>query len=262
MNSNPIGVFDSGVGGLSVLQELRQLLPYEDFIYFADSAYCPYGGKSPEVIRQRALAISKFLVYKGVKLIVVASNTTSASGLEALRDTLNIPVIGVEPAVKPAVALTKQGKVGVLATGVTLASTRFSTLLDRFCDGIEVITQPCPGLVEVVEAGDLDAARPLLNKYVLPLLDQGITTIVLGCTHYPFLRSLVKDLAGEGVLVIDSGEAVAKHTLSVLEQNQICKNDDIHGREYFFTSGEIEDAGRVMGLLLKQSQLVVERVNI
>jgi glutamate racemase len=261
-NSNPIGVFDSGVGGLSVLQELHQLLPNEDFIYFADSAYCPYGGKSPEVIRQRALAISKFLVNKGAKLIVVASNTTSASGLETLRESLNIPVVGVEPAVKPAVALTKQGKVGVLATGVTLASTRFSTLLDRFCDEIEVITQPCPGLVEVVEAGDLDAARPLLKEYLLPLLDQGATTIVLGCTHYPFLRSLVRDLAGEGVLVIDSGEAVAKHTLRMLEQSQICNKGPKRGRDYFYTSGEVEDTGRVMGLLLKQSQLMVERVNV
>ncbi len=261
-SSNQIGIFDSGVGGLSVLQELRHCLPHEGFIYFADSAYCPYGGKPPELIRKRALVISKFLVDKGAKLIVVASNTTSASGLEALRDYLNIPVVGVEPAVKPAAALSNHGKVGVLATGVTLASSRFNSLVTRYCDGVEVLTQPCPGLVELIEQGNIEEARPLLTSYLVPLLEQGATTIVLGCTHYPFLRGLVKEIAGEGVLIIDSGEAVAKQTARVLQQKNLFSTAEIAGKVEYFTSGEAKQASRVMGILLGEPQVVAKSVRL
>ncbi|HEX3015670.1 MAG TPA: glutamate racemase [Desulfobacteria bacterium] len=259
-HSGPIGVFDSGVGGLSVLKEIRGLLPAEDVIYFADSAYCPYGGRLPEVIQGRALAIGRFLVEKGAKLIVVASNTTSASGLDALRDCLSIPIVGVEPAVKPAAAQCKQGKVGVLATVVTLASERFSSLLDRFCDDVEVITQPCPGLVEVVEAGQFDEAKPLLTKYLQPLLDQGCETIVLGCTHYPLLYQQIREMAGPNIKIIDSGKAVARQVQRVLNENQLETPENQAGSELFFTSGDPETVGPVIDVIWGKHGVNVERV--
>jgi len=261
-NPGPIGVFDSGVGGLSILKEIRKLLPYEDLIYFADSAYCPYGGRPPEVIKGRALAIGKFLHSQAAKLVVVASNTTSASGLDALRDSFNLPVVGVEPAVKPAAVQTPKGKVGVLATGVTLASERFGSLLDRFSEGVEVVTQPCPGLVEVVEDGRFAEALPLLNKYLLPLLKQDCRTIVLGCTHYPFLRSQIEELSGPGILVIDSGEAVARQVVRVLEQFDLENPEAKAGKEEFYTSGEPEKVSRVMQMLWGKSNLVASRIEV
>lgn len=260
--SGPIGVFDSGVGGLSILKEIRKLLPYEDFIYFADSAFCPYGGRPPEIIHGRTLAIGKFLLSRGAKLVVVACNTASAAGLNALREGLNVPVVGVEPAVKPAVSLTKNGKVGVLATGVTLASDRFNSLLNRFCDGVEVITQPCPGLVELVEEGRLKEAEPVLRGYLTPLLEQGSKTIVLGCTHYPFLRPMVQEMAGPEVLVIDTGQPVARQVARVLEQYALGKPGNQEGGEEFFTSGDPEKVGSVIELLWGKAGAVVERVEL
>ena len=261
-NQGPIGVFDSGVGGLSILKEVRKLLPNEDLVYFADSAHCPYGGKEPEIIRARALAIGRFLQDQGTKLLVVASNTTSASGLEAVRDTLNLPVVGVEPAVKPATELTPSGKVGVLATGVTLNSTRFSALVDRYCDGVEVITQPCPGLVEMVEDGRLDEAEPLLANYLSNLIAQDCRTIVLGCTHYPFLRNLVEKIVGPEVKVIDSGEAVARQVARVIEQLELAKCSPGLGWETFYTSGEPEKVTRVTRLLWGSDAVAVQQSKV
>jgi len=261
-DSGPIGVFDSGVGGLSILREIRNLLPNEDIIYFADSAFCPYGGRPPEFINGRTLAIGRFLISRGSKLVVVACNTASAAGLNDLRAELNVPLVGVEPAVKPAAALTKRGKLGVLATGVTLASDRFNSLLDRFCDGVEVITQPCPGLVELVEEGRLAEAKPLLANYLTPLLEQGSTTIVLGCTHYPFLRQSVESMAGPGILVIDTGEAVARQVQRVLEQSEKLNPGREKGIEEFFTSGDPEKVGKVIQLLWGSSAKSVEKLEL
>ncbi len=258
----PIGVFDSGVGGLSILQEIRKLLPQEDFLYFADSAYCPYGGRPVEIIRNRAVAIGTFLQARGAKAMVVASNTTSASGLESLRRELSIPVIGVEPAVKPAVQLSNSGKVGVLATGVTLRSSRFNSLLHRYCEGVEVLTQPCPGLVEAVESGDLDSARPLLHTYLAPLLKQGVTLIVLGCTHYPFLRPIIAELCGPKVTIIDSGEAVARQVMRVLDQFDLNALRSSGGIVQMFTSGDPVKVQPVVQLLWGDKDLTVERINL
>jgi glutamate racemase len=173
----PIGVFDSGVGGLSILRAVRSALPAEDLIYVADSGYLPYGEKPVAFIQQRAAAISGFLQAQGAKAILVACNTATATAIDHLRECFEMPFIGVEPAVKPAAALTRSGIVGVLATGATTASVRLGSLLQRFGSGVEVIVQPCPGLVEKVEAAQFDTAetRALVSDYVAPLIARGAT---------------------------------------------------------------------------------------
>jgi len=214
-----IGVFDSGVGGISVLQEIRAVLPDADLVYVADSGHCPYGGKSYAEIRARAVAITGFLVDAGCQVVVVACNTATAAAIEHLRSEFNqVPIVGMEPALKPAAAATRSGVVGVLATGATLGGERFAGLAERVADGIELLTQPCPGLVEQVEAGQLDgpATDALLRRYVEPLLARGADTLVLGCTHYPFLRPALTRLVGPNVALIDTGAAVARQVVHVL----------------------------------------------
>jgi glutamate racemase len=216
----PIGVFDSGVGGLSVLREIRALLPDEDLVYVADSAHCPYGEKSHTFIRQRAATLSRFLIEQRARVIVVACNTATAAAIEDLRaHFVDVPIVGMEPAIKPAAAATRSGVVGVLATGTTLGADRFALLAERFADGIEVLTQPCPGLVEQVEAGDLESERTLdlLRAYTTPLLDRGADTLVLGCTHYPFLRPALVRVVGPDVTILDTGKAVARQVARVVD---------------------------------------------
>jgi glutamate racemase len=258
----PIGFFDSGVGGLSVMIEVRRLLPAEKFIYFADSAHCPYGAKPVEVIQGRAFAICDFLLERGVKLIVIASNTTSIAALDAVREKYNVPVVGIEPAIKPAVSVTRNGRIGVIATGVTLAGERFDSLVKRFGDGLDVYTQPCPGLVEVVESGRWDnkETEALIGSYLDKLLARGVDTIILGCTHYPFLRPVVEKLAGSSIVVIDSGEAVARQVVRVLENKGLTAGGKAAGDASFFTSGDPEKVGPVMRLLMGNPDLAVEIV--
>lgn len=211
-DSRPIGVFDSGVGGISVLKHIHELLPHEDLLYFADSANAPYGNKTPEFIRERAFALSDFLIDKGAKAIVVACNTATAAAISALRERYSIPIIGMEPAVKPAAAATKSGVIGVLATVGTLKSAQFAALLDNYGQNVKVVTEGCPGLVECIERGELATpeTRKLLEGYIQPLLDAGADTIVLGCTHYPFVKPLIQEIAGSEVTLIDTGTAVAR----------------------------------------------------
>jgi glutamate racemase len=210
----PIGVFDSGVGGLSVLREIAALLPSTPLVYVADTAHVPYGGRPPEFIRERSLAISRFLLQQqGARAVVVACNTATTHAVDHLRAVFgHVPIIGMEPALKPAAAATRSGVVGVLATEATLGGERFVSLVQRYTDGVELLTQPAPGLVEQVEAGDLSGPRTveLLRTYIAPMIDRGADTIVLGCTHYPFLRPALQDLVGPGVTLIDTGAAVAR----------------------------------------------------
>jgi len=210
--SSPIGVFDSGIGGVSVLKHIRECMPHEALLYCADSGYAPYGNKSAEFIRERSLSLTRFLVGQGAKAIVVACNTATASAIATLRSHFSLPVIGMEPAVKPAAAATRSGVVGVLATSGTLKSAQFAALLESYGKNVQVVTQACHGLVECVERGELDGAatRALVAQYVRPLLAAGADTIVLGCTHYPFLRPLIEAEAGPSVTLIDTGEAVAR----------------------------------------------------
>jgi glutamate racemase len=226
----PIGVFDSGVGGISVLREVRRRLPGENLVYVADSGHCPYGGKSYAEIQERACAITRFLLAQGAKAVVVACNTATAAAIETLRATFgDVPIVGMEPAIKPAVAATRSGVVGVLATGATLGGERFAGLAQRFSDGVELLTQACPGLVEQVETGDLDGPTTvdLLRRYVPPLLARGADTLVLGCTHYPFLRSALLELVGPEVVLIDTGEAVARQVARVVDADPVARVGDV-----------------------------------
>ena len=240
-SSAPLGVFDSGVGGLSVMKEIRWLLPGEDLIYLADTGHSPYGTKPLREIRRRTLEVADFLAAQGVKAIVVACNAACTAGLEQIRAAHpDLLVIGVEPALKPAHGQSKNGKIGVLSTHLTLSGERFAGLVERYGEGNEVYTQPAPGLVELVEAGQTDGpeAAALLNSYLRPLLEQGIDTLVLGCTHYPFLRPLIRQLAGPELTVLDTGAAVAKQTVRVLAERDLLQQRAASGWERFYTSSE------------------------
>ncbi|EWC42978.1 glutamate racemase [Stutzerimonas stutzeri] len=246
----PIGVFDSGVGGLSVLREIRQRLHHESLLYLADSAHVPYGEKSPEYIRERCRVIAAFLVERGAKALVLACNTATAAGINELREHYpQLPIIGMEPAVKPAALATRSGVVGVLATTGTLKSARFAALLDRFAADVRVITQPCPGLVERIEAGDLDSAElsAMLLAWVEPLLEQGCDTLILGCTHYPFIRPLLATLIPGDIRLIDTGAAVARHLGERLAERQLFSIGEASHR--FYCSGDPRRMARVLPIL-------------
>ena len=249
----PIGVFDSGVGGVSVLQELYALLPHEHYIYMADSGWCPYGGRAATIIRERAATLTEWLLACGAKLIVVACNTATIAAVEWLRTTYPVAFVGMEPAVKPAVYHTRSGVVGILATGAALAGEKFHHLVARYAGDVRVLTQPCPGLVEVVESGQIWSAeaRALVEQYTQPLLAAGADTLVLGCTHYPFLRPLIADVVGPQIALIDTGAAVARQTARLLDQDQLrnpaTKPADIR----WYTSGNPHHVQQVLAQLWK-----------
>lgn len=254
----PIGVFDSGVGGLSVLHEIRARLPNESLIYLADCGHVPYGEKTPDYIRERCRAIAAFLLSRSAKALVLACNTATAAAAADLRELYpQVPIVAMEPAVKPAAEATRSGVVGVLATTGTLKSARFAALLDRFAGDVRVITQPCPGLVERIEAGDLNGpqTRELLWGYVEPLLDEGCDTLILGCTHYPFLRPLLRELICEDISLIDTGAAVARQLERLLRARELL-GEGPAGRTEFWTSGPVEDLERVMPVLWGSDETV------
>lgn len=227
----PIGVFDSGLGGISVLREIHRQLPAESLLYVADSAHAPYGEKSPEYILERSRAISSFLLQQRAKALVVACNTATAHAVDQLRTELDVPLIGIEPAVKPAVATTRSGVVGVLATAQTVGSSRFQKLIDTHAASTHVIAQACPGLVEHVEQGDFssDTVRQLLRHYVDPLLAQGADTLVLGCTHYPFLRDTLHELVGDDVTILETSQPVTQQLQRILRERNLLRVVQIDG---------------------------------
>lgn len=235
----PIGVFDSGVGGLSVLREIRRELPAEDLIYVADSAYAPYGDRPEEYVRGRAIAVMEFLRGQGAKAVVVACNTATGIAVDALRSRYTEPIVAIEPAVKPAAAQTRSKVVGVLATTQTLAGHKFAKLVSTHAGDVEVLTQACPGLVEQVERGALASAstRSLVEQYLRPLLDKGADTIVLGCTHYPFVSDVIRDVAGPAVGIIDSAGPVAREVRRRLHVNGLLAPESHVGGETFWTTG-------------------------
>jgi glutamate racemase len=243
----PLGVFDSGVGGLSVLRHIRQQLPQETLLYCADSRHAPYGNKSPGQILERSLRLTEFLLGQGAKAIVVACNTATAAAAAELRQRFSIPIIAMEPAVKPAVAASRSAVVGVLATVGTLKSAQFAALLENYGKDVEVVTQACHGLVECVERGALESqeTRDLVRGHVEPLLAHGADTLVLGCTHYPFLRSLIEQAAGPGVTLVDTGAAVARHLRRRLEEAGLLALAGSAG-EHFWTTGDLGQAREIM----------------
>lgn len=217
----PIGIFDSGVGGLSVAREIRRALPAERLLYVADTAYCPYGDRPLEEVRARALAVGRYLEQAGAKLLVAACNTASGAALEDLRAALSIPVVGLEPAVKTAVANTRARRVGVMATSGTLRSERFARLLSAHGDGVQVISQACPGLADLIEEGHLegDTLVARLTDLTGPLRAAGVDMVVLGCTHYAFVADALERVLGPGVTLVDSAPAIARRTGHLLDKS-------------------------------------------
>jgi glutamate racemase len=221
----PIGIFDSGVGGLSVLRHIRGQLPHEKLLYFADSGFAPYGDKAEQVVAERSLAIAGFLIGQGAKALVVACNTATGAAIKLMRAHYpDLPIVGVEPGLKPAAAATRNGKVGVLATKVTLGGEKFLALREQIsqASNAQFLLQVCAGLVEQIELGELDSplTTEMLDRYIAPLLAQGADTLVLGCTHYPFVRAsieatIVRHTAHE-VVLIDTGDAVARQLARLL----------------------------------------------
>ncbi|WP_371369688.1 glutamate racemase [Pseudomonas sp. QL9] len=257
-DSRPIGVFDSGVGGLSVLREIRARLPSESLIYLADCGHVPYGEKTPEYIRERCRRIADFLIAQDCKALVLACNTATAAAAGDLRELYpQLPILAMEPAVKPAAAATRSGVVGVLATTGTLKSARFAALLDRFASDVRVVTQPCPGLVERIEAGDLSGpqTRELLQGFVAPLLAEGCDTLILGCTHYPFLRPLLGQMLPPDVTLIDTGAAVARHLQASLAARGLEACEPAAATR-FWTSGDVEQLRKVLPILWGSEALV------
>lgn len=232
--SSPIGVFDSGIGGLSVLRHLRQLLPNESFIYFADSGYAPYGDKTEDEIQERSLKITQFLVSKNIKALVVACNTATAAAIKMLRQQFPaLIIIGIEPGLKPAALQSKTKKIGVLATRSTIQSQKFNHLRDQLEQEMQVqfFTQACVGLVNLIEQGDMESEdmTQLLHQYVEPLILQGVDAIVLGCTHYPFVSQQIEHIIKKNqqlkpeqpIQIIDTGLAVAKQLQAQLVQHSL-----------------------------------------
>lgn len=261
----PVGFFDSGIGGLSVLRAARRVLPRENLVYFADSAHCPYGDKSGDFVRQRALAISRFLLAQGAKAIVVACNSASEAALELLRSTFpGLAIIGVEPAVKVAQSLSVNKKIGVLGTALTLQGKRFFRLLENFSAGMEVYTQPVAGLVELVEAGCFDDARTtaILKKNLRPLLKKKVDTLVLGCTHYPLLRDQIAALCGPRVEVIDTAEPVARQLWRRLVSSERLNPGPGGGQIGYFSSGAAETVTPVVRRIMADPLLTVGQSSI
>jgi glutamate racemase len=246
--NGPIGVFDSGVGGLSVLKEIRRELPDEPVVYVADSGFAPYGSRQVDVIERRSDAIVRFLVGEGAKAVVVACNTATGVAVEGLRRRFPLPIVAIEPAIKPAAAATRSGVVGVLATSVTFSTPKFANLLDRHGVAVRVVEQPCPGLVEQVELGDLTGpvTRELVERYVSPLVQQGADTLVVGCTHYSFLVPLIQGAAGAGVTVIDPATAVARELRRRLEEAGLGRGPGAPVTDVFWSSGPPDRATRAL----------------
>jgi glutamate racemase len=263
----PIGIFDSGVGALSVLRHIQARLPSEHLLCFADSGHAPYGGKSDAAIIERTLDIAAFLSTKNIKAIVVACNTATAAAIEALRQHYpQLIIVGVEPGLKPAAVFSKSGKAGVLATASTLASSRFIALRDQISTstGITFLTQACVGLVEQIEKGELDSAETIamLERYVTPLLRGGADTLALGCTHYPFVQPAIEVIAQREsavpVTIIDTGEAVSRQLERLLQQRGLQRFETTAGSLQAFTTGSRSALVAAFAKLLNQHPSVTE----
>jgi glutamate racemase len=237
----PIGVFDSGVGGLSVLRAIRIQLPKESILYFADQTHVPYGSRPVEEVQEFSKEITRFLLDHGAKIIVVACNTASAAALRSLRQTFpEVLFVGMEPAVKPAAEHTRTGVVGVLATPATFQGSLYASVVERFATNVTLLQDTCPGLVQQIEQGDLTGqkTRIILESVLYPMIVKGIDTIVLGCTHYPFVIPLIQNIVGPNIRVIDPAPAVARQVARLLDSAGKQRSDLRPGYLRFITSGE------------------------
>lgn len=249
MNEQPIGIFDSGVGGTTIWKDIQRQLPGEHTIYLADSRNAPYGEKSPEEIYRLSAKNTEYLLDQGCKLIVVACNTATTNAIARLRKTYPIPFIGIEPAIKPAALQSRTGKIGVLATRGTLSSALFHSTSRLHAAGIRIVEQEGRGLVELIEAGKESSpeTRELLATYLAPMLEQEVDHIVLGCTHYPYLMPLLHEMVPAQVQIIDCGEAVARQTHHVLQEQGLLNTSGRPAVHRFFTNGELEVLRRLLG---------------
>lgn len=242
MNDGPIGIFDSGVGGTSIWKEIQQLLPYENTVYLADSKNAPYGEKDKDEILRLSIKNTQELLAKGCKLIVVACNTATTNAIGYLRQNYKVPFVGIEPAIKPAALQSRSKIVGVLATKGTLASSLFHSTSENHARGITVIEREGTGLVPLIEQGKTDSEeiRGLLKQYLQPMLDEGIDYLVLGCTHYPYLLPVLREMLPQTVQIIDSGEAVARQTRSILKKQDALRPGPSSGQHRFYTNGDLK----------------------
>lgn len=242
MQNQPIGIFDSGVGGTTIWKEITSLLPHEDTIFLADSKYAPYGKRSKEEITALSIKNTEKLLELNCKIIVVACNTATTNAIKTLRSKYDVPIIGIEPAIKPAAIHTRTKKVGILATKGTLSSELFVKTSDLYTQNIEVIEVVGAGLVELIENGKIntDEMHTLLHSYITPMLDKNIDHLVLGCTHYPYLIPLLKKILSDQITIIDSGEAVARQTKAVLIANQLLNLDSKIGEHTLYTNGNAD----------------------
>ena len=249
MNIKPIGIFDSGVGGTSIWKEIHALLPNEHTIYLADSLNAPYGPKGEERIIELSIKNTELLLKKECKLIVVACNTATTNAIDFLRRNYNVPFIGIEPAIKPAALKSKNKSVGILATKGTLSSALFSKTSSLYASGIDVVEQEGDGIVQLIESGKLNSKemRSLLELYLKPMIDARIDYLVLGCTHYPYLIPILLDLLPKQVKIIDSGEAVARQTKKILEQNDLLNTLKTNSKNQFLTNGDPKVLAQLIG---------------
>ena len=245
---SPIGFFDSGVGGLSVLKKALELMPEENYIYFGDSKNAPYGGRATEEVRELTFEAVDFLIKKGVKAVVVACNTATSAAINQLREKYShIPIIGIEPALKPAVKNCGSGKVIIMATNVTLKEKKFNALMQHLAEEEgclnRVVPLPCPGLVEFVEKGKVEGeeVKEFLNGKLAPYLKESISSIVLGCTHYPFVKETISELVGEEVPIIDGSEGTVRELKRKLIERELRNSEESKGSVVIYNSLENED---------------------
>lgn len=241
MDKRPIAIFDSGVGGLSVLKAVRRQHPAKNLLYLADQAHVPYGPRPIEEIRAFSQAITRYLLSQEAKLVVVACNTASAAALNSLRESFpHVPFVGMEPAVKPAAEQSESGVVGVLATPATFQGELYNSVVERFANGVQVLTDTCPGLVEQIEAGNLNGGetRRILKEVLEPMRAKGIDRVVLGCTHYPFVIPLIEEIVGPGVQVIDPAPAIARQVKRLLEEHRLGNGSGEKGDTRLLTTGD------------------------
>jgi len=251
--NKPIGVFDSGVGGLTVLKELTKLLPNESFVYFADSANAPYGNKSKTEIVNLSANIIEFLISLDCKLIVVACNTATAAAINIMRKKYNLPIVGLEPAVKPACLLTKTGHIGVLATKGTFLGNHFKNTSEKYKDYVKIHLQVAKGLVELAENAIFEGEKvdELLFKYIIPMKNANVDQLVLGCTHYPLFYDAMLAIVGDNMKIIDSGEAVARRTKDVLMLTKMINSIQHVQKLSFFASKDTTAINNVVSILFK-----------
>lgn len=241
MNDSPIGIFDSGIGGTSIWKEINELMPFENTIYLADSKNAPYGEKSEEKILQLSIKNTELLLSKGCKLIVVACNTATTNAISYLRENYKVPFIGIEPAIKPAALKSQSKKIGVLATKGTLSSGLFHSTSENHANGIQILEQEGTGLVPLIEQGKVESeeTKTLLEKHLRPMLKEGIDYLVLGCTHYPYLIPVLKEMLPKTIKIIDSGEAVARQTKTILNRNSLSIISEDKVKHQFYTNADV-----------------------